>query len=63
MFRRKSYDIFEIGGNYFDTEKCFTGFQIFGGTGSGKTSGSGSFIASAMLASGFGGLVLTFKPD
>ena len=39
------------------------GTQIFGATGSGKTSGSGQAIARAMLASGFGGMVLTAKPD
>ena len=39
------------------------GTQIFGATGSGKTSGSGQAIAKAMLDSGFGGLVLTAKPD
>lgn len=35
--------------------------QIFGDTGSGKTSGSGQSIARAMLKAGFGGLVLTAK--
>lgn len=39
------------------------GTQIFGATGSGKTSGSGAAIARAMLLAGFGGLVLTAKPD
>ncbi|MEO0337935.1 MAG: type IV secretory system conjugative DNA transfer family protein [Bacteroidota bacterium] len=39
------------------------GTQVFGATGSGKTSGSGQAIAKAMLANGFGGLVLTAKPD
>jgi len=39
------------------------GTQIFGATGSGKTSGSGRAIATNMLAQGFGGLVLTAKPD
>lgn len=39
------------------------GTQIFGATGSGKTSGSGQAIAKAMLSAGFGGLVLTAKPD
>jgi len=39
------------------------GTQIFGATGSGKTSGSGQAIAKAFLNSGFGGLVLTAKPD
>lgn len=39
------------------------GVQIFGGIGSGKTSGSGRMIALKYLAAGFGGLVLTAKPD
>ena len=37
--------------------------QIFGSSGSGKSSGSGQAIAKAFLAEGFGGLVLTVKPD
>ncbi len=41
----------------------FEGIQIFGGLGSGKTSGSGQTLAKAFLRSGFGGLVLTAKPD
>lgn len=39
-----------------------TGTQIFGGTGSGKTSGSGAALAKAFLRAGFGGLVLCAKP-
>ena len=39
------------------------GTQIFGATGSGKTSGSGRAIAHAFLRNGHGGLVLTAKPD
>ncbi len=39
------------------------GTQIFGGIGSGKTSGSGKKIATEFLKNGFGGLVLTAKPD
>lgn len=39
------------------------GVQIFGGIGSGKTSGSGRMLALKYLKSGFGGLVLTAKPD
>ena len=42
---------------------AFQGTQIFGGTGSGKTTGSGAAIACALLRSGFGGLVLTAKAD
>lgn len=39
------------------------GVQIFGGIGSGKTSGSGRMLALKYLKAGFGGLVLTVKPD
>lgn len=39
----------------------FEGVQIFGSTGSGKTSGSGAALARAYLSAGFGGLVLTNK--
>ena len=38
------------------------GTQIMGGTGSGKTSGTGRAIAMAFLRAGFGGLVLCAKP-
>lgn len=39
------------------------GTQIFGGIGSGKSSGSGATIASKFLQHGFGGLILTAKTD
>lgn len=39
------------------------GVQIFGGIGSGKSSGSGQTLAKAFLKNGFGGLVLCAKPD
>lgn len=39
------------------------GTQIFGATGSGKTTGSGRHLAIQMLAKGFGGLVLCAKGD
>ncbi len=39
------------------------GTQIFGATGSGKTSGSGRMIRKVFLEAGFGGLVLTSKSD
>lgn len=53
----------------FNDEEPFTianaceGIQIFGGIGSGKTSGSGESIAKAFLEAGFGGLVLCAKKD
>jgi hypothetical protein len=39
------------------------GTQIFGATGSGKTSGSGRALAHAFLRNDFGGLVLCAKTD
>jgi len=39
------------------------GTAIFGSTGSGKTSGSGSALAKSFLRAGFGGLVLCCKTD
>jgi hypothetical protein len=41
----------------------FEGTMVFGSTGSGKTSGSGHTFANAFLEAGYGGLVLTAKPD
>lgn len=40
---------------------AYEGTVIFGATGSGKTTGSGSAKAKALLRAGFGGLVLTAK--
>src|ERR1035437_6629735 len=42
---------------------CFEGTLILGGTGSGKTSGSGSSLGQRLLKEGFGGLILTVKPE
>lgn len=54
---------------HFNGDESFTiadaceGVQIFGGIGSGKTSGSGAALARAYLRAGFGGLVLCAKKD
>ena len=53
----------------FNNDEPFTiadaceGVQIFGGIGSGKTSGSGEALARSFLTAGFGGLVLCAKKD
>jgi hypothetical protein len=47
----------------FTIRDSFEGVQIFGGIGSGKTSGSGALFARSYLAQGYGGLVLTAKVD
>lgn len=39
------------------------GVQVFGSSGSGKTSGSGQALATALLRAGWGGLVLCAKED
>lgn len=44
-------------------EDCVRGVQIFGGIGSGKSSGSGRNLALTFLRNGFGGIVLTGKVD
>jgi len=48
--------------DWLSLRDAFEGIHIFGGLGSGKTSGSGQTIAHSFLRSGFGGLVLTAKP-
>lgn len=44
-------------------DDAYMGTFICGGTGSGKSSGSGRTIAHAFLRAGFGGLVLCAKPE
>lgn len=51
------------GNSSFTIRNAVEGVQIFGGIGSGKTSGSGRLIAIKYLDNKFGGLVLTAKPD
>jgi hypothetical protein len=41
----------------------FEGVQVFGDTGSGKSSTSAKVIAASMLRAGYGGLVLTVKAE
>ncbi|MPS73298.1 MAG: type IV secretory system conjugative DNA transfer family protein [Chryseobacterium sp.] len=50
-------------GSMWTARNAVEGVQIFGGIGSGKTSGSGRMLALKYLSHGFGGLVLTVKPD
>jgi hypothetical protein len=51
------------GNEPFTIREACEGVQIFGGIGSGKTSGSGATLAKSFLRSGFGGLVLCAKKD
>jgi hypothetical protein len=54
--------------DHWTVEDSFTSVHILGGVGSGKTSGSGAAIASALLNpgyggdDGYGGVVMTAKP-
>jgi hypothetical protein len=55
-FSGDSRDVFTI-------RNATEGIQVFGASGSGKSTGSGRHLALALLQSGAGGLVLTVKPD
>lgn len=50
-------------GDDWRLKDAYEGTQIFGATGSGKTSGSGAAIARAFLRAEMGGLVCCAKPD
>ena len=65
---QKTYDLSDVlisnnGQALWHLEQAVQGVQIFGGIGSGKTSGSGAFLADKYLRAGYGGLVLTAKTD
>jgi len=47
----------------FTLRDACAGVHIFGGIGSGKTSGSGKALAGAFLRAGMGGIVCCAKPD
>jgi uncharacterized membrane protein YgcG len=47
----------------FSLRDACGGVHVFGGIGSGKTSGSGRMLAGAYLRAGFGGLVTAVKPE
>lgn len=58
------YPLYSFNGTEpFTLADACEGVQIFGGIGSGKTSGSGAELARAYLRAGFGGLVLCAKKD
>jgi hypothetical protein len=49
--------------DHFTLRDAVQGVATFGGTGSGKTSGSAQALAKAYLSAGFGGVVLCAKPE
>jgi hypothetical protein len=58
--------LLRLSGNAADNWTIGDSFEhtlVVGGTGSGKTSGSGSALASTFLNAGYGGLVLCAKPE
>lgn len=55
--------LIKFGHDNWTLRDATKGVQIFGGIGSGKTSGSGRMLAKAFLENGFGGIVLCAKPD
>lgn len=66
--RIRSTQLLNLDGCDWCVRDAIEGTQIFGATGSGKTSGSGGALARAFLDpknsyGGFGGLVLTCKGD
>jgi len=56
LLKLSKYDAFHVSDAY-------EGTLILGATGSGKSTGSGESLALSFLRAGFGGLVLTAKPD
>lgn len=65
-FKDLEYPLLQLSENPVDRwtiADAVRGTQIFGGIGSGKSSGSGKTLALRFLESGFGGLVLCGKPD
>lgn len=66
--RKPQYDLDRVlyrfnGAEPFTVRQACEGVQIFGGIGSGKTSGSGASLAKSFLRAGFGGLILCAKKD
>jgi TraM recognition site of TraD and TraG len=49
--------------DHFRVRDAFEGVVIMGGTGSGKSSGSGEALAMSYLRAGWGGMVMCAKPD
>ena len=53
----------EEGSADWTISDSFEGVQVFGDTGSGKSSASAKLLATALLRAGYGGLVLTVKKE
>ena len=57
------HELIGLAGDRWRVRDACEGVMIFGGTGSGKTSGSGQNLALSYLSAGFGGLVLCAKKE
>lgn len=58
------YTLLDFGkGDVWTLRDACEGTQVFGATGSGKTSGSGMALLNSFLKAGYGGLILTTKTD
>ena len=60
---RDDQPLVSLAGDPWRIHDACEGTVIFGGTGSGKTSGSGQTVALSFLSAGFGGLVLCAKRE
>jgi hypothetical protein len=49
--------------DHWTLRDAFNGLHCWGGIGSGKTSGTGKAVATALLRAGFGGVVFVSKPE
>lgn len=56
--------LFEFGdGEQHTGRDAVEGIAVVGGIGSGKSTGSGTTVFRSMISAGYGGLLLTAKPD
>jgi hypothetical protein len=63
LFHRQTPLLSFGSGQDFTLGQAYEGTAILGSTGSGKTTSSGRSLALSFLRTGFGGLILTAKPD
>lgn len=55
--------LLHFGSDMWTLREAYEGVHIFGGVGSGKSTGSGAALAKTFLSAGFGGLVCCAKPE
>jgi hypothetical protein len=62
LFKPQQPLLWLSGRDALTIENAFSGIHVFGSNGSGKSTGSGRYVAEAMCAAGFGGCVIAAKP-